>query len=97
MAARLIHYRVDADASTIRLKAPPTLTQEMSRVVFQTVASEEETFSGLRYLSRFGDEIENWAIFESGRAQLADRRPQAIAEGDEDFQATLALFHIRLG
>ena len=66
LASRLVHYGLDdLDAGDLRRRAPRAFTQEISRYVFERGVTEDgERLLGIRYLSRLGDEIENWAIFE---------------------------------
>jgi hypothetical protein len=66
LASRLVHYDLDdLDGGDLRRRAPRAFTQEISRYVFERGVSEEgERLLGIRYLSRLGDDIENWAIFE---------------------------------
>lgn len=60
LAAQAIHYGLDEiDAATIRLRAPRAFTQQVSRYVY-----EQAAFAGIRYRSRLGDDVLNWAIFE---------------------------------
>jgi hypothetical protein len=64
LAARVIHYGIDdLDAGDLRTRAPRRFTQEISRFVF-TLADEHgvATFRGIKYVSRLGDELTNWAI-----------------------------------
>ena len=48
----------DIDASALQKTAPRILTQLVSRIVFYA------GFSGIYYLSKYGHDIENWALFE---------------------------------
>lgn len=49
------------------------LTQYISRVVFECSTSEGgRQFDGIQYLSRYGDEFENWAIFEPAVIESED-------------------------
>ena len=59
------------------------LTQHISRIVFEcsTPAGERE-FDGIQYLSRYGDEFENWAIFEP--ATIEAEEPEEITADDPD-------------
>jgi len=66
LAARVVHYDVhDLDASAIRLSVPRAFTQEISRYVFDQSVNGERSWSGIAYGSRFGDDLHNWALFES--------------------------------
>ena len=46
------------------------------------VTEEGEPLVGIRYLSRLGDDIENWAIFEG--TEPYDKRSEEIARDDPD-------------
>ena len=104
MTARLVHYGLsDLDAGTIRLSAPRRLTQEISRCVFEMteVGSVEPSYHGICYLSRLGDELENWAIFEVSEPSGGEPRiePGAVSElspEDSDFQAALRVHGLTL-
>jgi hypothetical protein len=62
LAAVAIHHGLDdIDAATIRLRAPRAFTQQVSRFVY-----EQGPYAGIRYGSRLGDDVLNWAIFEPG-------------------------------
>jgi RES domain len=64
LAASAIHYGlVEIDAATIRLRAPRSFTQRVSRFVYEQ-REDQGSFAGIRYRSRLGDEIVNWAVFE---------------------------------
>jgi hypothetical protein len=103
LAPRLVHYGIqDLDASAIRLGAPRRLTQEISRFVFeQTTRGRRRAFDGISYLSRLGDDLRNWAIFEPiGRervaALLADIRSARIGARHPELRAALELLGIEL-
>lgn len=66
LAPLVIRYGVvELDAAAIRLHAPRRVTQEISRHVYECMTeSGERAFQGIRYLSRLGDDVENWAICE---------------------------------
>lgn len=77
LVSRAIHHNVaELDAAAIRLSAPRAFTQEISRFVYEW-RDVEGSFAGLRYLSRLGDEFENWAIFEPA---AADEPPLVLEE-----------------
>jgi len=46
------------DASILQKTAPRSLTQRVSRIAFG------DDLAGIRYLSKHGHDIENWALFE---------------------------------
>ena len=89
LASRLVHYGLDdLDAGDVRRRAPRALTQEISRYAFERGVSEDgERLLGIRYLSRLGDDIENWAIFEGTEPYAT--RSEAIAREDPDLLAAL--------
>ena len=79
LAPRIIHYGLDdLDAGDLRRRAPRRLTQEISRYVFALAdASGRAAFQGIRYASRLGDDLANWAIFEPNE-------PTALSSADID-------------
>jgi hypothetical protein len=89
LAARVLHYRLgDLDAATIRLSAPRRFTQEVSRLIYEcTQPDESQQFAGVRYLSRLGDEFENWAVFEPGHP--TEMATSSIPGDDPDFAAAI--------
>ena len=89
LAPRLLHYGIpDLDAAAIRLSVPRRFTQEIGRAVYeQSDAAGERRFAGLRYLSRVGDEFENWALFEP--ASVARRRSERLSPEDPELIAAL--------
>ena len=96
LAARVVHYGLDdLDGSALRRKAPRRLTQEISRYVFASgVDAESNSLAGIRYLSRLGDELENWAIFEG--TEPAEQTSEAITRDDEDLHTALAKLDLKL-
>jgi hypothetical protein len=96
LAASAIHHGLDEiDAATIRLRAPRAFTQQVSRYVY-----EQGSFAGIRYRSRLGDDVLNWAVFESapeGRGPLVATASAAIAADDPDLRAALELLGLTLG
>ena len=96
LAARAIHHGLDEiDAATIRLRAPRAFTQHVSRYIY-----EQGDFIGIRYRSRLGDDVLNWAIFEpapDGQVPLSVTTSAAIAADDPDLRAALELLGLTLG
>jgi len=96
LAAGAIHHGLDEiDAATIRLRAPRAFTQQVSRYVY-----EQGSFVGIRYRSRFGDDLLNWAIFEpgaDGRSPLAGTSSARIEADDPDLRGALDLLGLTLG
>lgn len=96
LAASAIHYGLDEiDAATIRLHAPRAFTHQISRYVY-----EQGSFAGISYRSRLGDDVLNWAVFESapdGQDVLLATSSAAIAADDPDLLAALELLGLTLG
>jgi hypothetical protein len=88
LADRVLHYGLDdLDAGAIR-RAPRAFTQEISRYVFENARDDNgQPISGVRYLSRLGDEFVNWAIFEPSAPSSAEGH-----EIDPEDEALLAVF-----
>ena len=95
LAARVVHHGLhDLDAATLRLSAPRVFTREVARYVFDQTAAGERRWNGLSYLSKHGDDLRNWAIFEPttpGVIDVADLR-----RDDKDLVAALALHGLAL-
>jgi hypothetical protein len=65
LAAQLPDFGLDdLDAGDIRLRAPRGFTQQISRYIFEQTDHGQPAYAGIRYGSRLGDELTNWAIFE---------------------------------
>jgi hypothetical protein len=93
LAARLVHYGLDdLDAGDIRKRTPRALTQEVSRYVFE----RPEAFAGIRYLSRLGDELANWGIFEGSELDEVIESNEAIDPEDADFVSALETLGLTL-
>jgi RES domain len=54
----------EIDGSTLRSTATRAITQAASRLVYLASERSNPLFTGVRYESRFGNDIECWAIFE---------------------------------
>jgi len=90
LAALLISLGVpDFDASVLQRSAPRILTQRISEFVYG------EGFDGIRYLSKYGNDIENWALFEP--VDLTARDQQDIPPDDADLNTALRIFSLTLG
>jgi len=75
----------EIDGAAIRQTAPRNLTQLISRLVYECSTDEgARQFDGIHYLSRHGDEFENWAVFEPARIEQLDAA--TIPFDDEDLQ-----------
>jgi hypothetical protein len=78
----------DFDASVLQRGGPRILTQNVSGVVYR------EGFDGIRYLSRYGHDIVNWALFEP--ADLTAKRDREIRPDDPDLLEALRTFHLAI-
>ncbi len=93
----------DIDAAAVRLAKPRELTQAISRAVFE-ISTEHAAprFQGIAYASRFGDEYQNWAIFEtpeSGAFFATGSNPQFLCttvdvDGDDDLKRALEILDV---
>ena len=85
LAARVVGFGLeDLDAATIRLSAPRRFTQDVSRMVYACQQAGGDSFAGIRYLSRLGDDIVNWAIFEP--ADITDVVTEDVGADDADLR-----------
>jgi hypothetical protein len=60
---------------------------------------DEGAFAGIRYRSRLGDDVLNWAIFEPGpdaSSPFVATTATAIAANDPDLEAALRLLGLTL-
>lgn len=97
LAARVLHYGLDdLDGGDLRTRAPRGLTQEISRYVFERGHDQAGVpVAGVRYLSRLGDELTNWAIFEPNQPTTIQCAP--IDPADTDLLAVLEKFDLTFG
>src|SRR5258708_14865850 len=75
------------DASVLQQTAPRILTQFVSRIVFNG------SFAGIYYRSKYGHDIENWALFEP--FQIKVQEPEVIRPDDRDLQRALQLHSLK--
>ena len=93
---RVVHYGLaDLDAAAVRLSLPRSFTQEISRFLFEQTQSGQRRWDGITYLSRHGDDFENWAFFEP--AAPIDQTSTSFDPGDADLAAALRLHGLSLG
>ena len=78
----------DLDASALQMTAPRGLTQLASRVVFS------ERLAGIYYRSKYGHDVENWAVFEPFQIEVKDS--ESIRIDDPDLQQALRLHGLTL-
>jgi len=91
------HGLEDLDAAAIRLSAPRRFTQLVGRLAFDcTDASGEPQFTGLRYASRLGDELHDWALFERPDSALIASQHEPVDEDDPDLTLALERLGLRL-
>jgi hypothetical protein len=89
LARRLQQFGLrDLDASVLQQTATRALTQLVSRVVFQS------GLAGIYYRSKYGHDIENWAIFEPFPIRV--QASEAIQTDDPDLQRALELHSLKL-
>jgi hypothetical protein len=86
----------DLDAAAIRLGAPRRFTQGVSRLIYEQVQPNGSPYAGIRYLSIYGDDVANCAIFERGGPMpISSLERSDIEEDDDDFLYACALLGIR--
>ena len=100
-ASLVLQYGIDdLDAAAIRLSAPRAFTQELSSFFEAQIDSSGQAFAGIYFLSKHGDDIENWAIFEQVRMMgqtpiLSVERENPDPE-DDDLRRALDLLALRM-
>ena len=99
LAASAIRHGLDEiDAATIRLRAPRVFTQQVSRFVYEQ-RDDRGAFAGIRYRSRLGDDVINWALFEPApdtESPFVSTTAAAIEADDPDMQAALRVLGLTL-
>jgi RES domain len=89
LAPHLRRFQVeDLDASVLQQTAPRSLTQLISEIAFH------DRFAGIYYRSKYGHDIENWALFEPFQMTVLDLLP--LQSNDPDLQRALVLHSLRL-
>lgn len=95
LAARLSNYGLDdLDAGDIRLRVPRAFTQEISRYIFEQADQGRPAYAGVRYGSRLGDELTDWAIFEPN--EPVDREQEEIEPDDPELLQVLEDYGLAL-
>ena len=79
----------DLDQAVLQAGAPRKLTQMVSRAIFNA------GLDGIRYPSKYGSAIENWALFEPFKIEV--RRTGPIALDDPDLARALQLLRLAIG
>lgn len=95
LAGRLVHFGVaELDAAAIRLTTPRALTQEISRYVFEDNSAGARRWNGVSYLSKYGDDLANWAVFEPAAPTVIS--VDLIGARDPDLTEALRLHGLRM-
>ncbi|MGA2164098.1 MAG: hypothetical protein ABSH36_06470 [Solirubrobacteraceae bacterium] len=88
----------EIDAATIRLHARRRFTQEVSRLLYEWHENHGGC-AGIRYRSRLGDQLVNWAIFEpppDTGPKLPLGNSREIESDDPDLLEALRLLNLKL-
>lgn len=75
------------DASILHGSKPRRLTQLMSRVAYDSTAE------GIRYSSKFGHDLENWAFFEP--VKIVTRRTEILKEDNPQLSEALKILKLK--
>ncbi|QHC68922.1 RES domain-containing protein (plasmid) [Rathayibacter sp. VKM Ac-2759] len=92
----------DFDSSAIQNSKPRELTQAVGRSIFSETGPElQNMFDGVRFLSRHGNEVELWAIFERSddaevSGHLGEISIYSIWLGDPELKQALDLHGLKL-
>ena len=78
----------DLNAGVLQQTGLRALTQRASRLVYNSA------FDGILYLSRYGPNIRNWALFEPFR--INTQGAARLDLGDPDLREALAVHHLQL-
>jgi len=97
-AARSVDIQ-DVDAATVRMSTPRELTQAISAWLYEIVGPDGERINGVQYLSRHGDELVLWAIYERGEGDsppevTARLNPAKIAPDDPHLDEAMRIHRI---
>ena len=88
LAGYLEKFGVDElDASVLQMTAPRSLTQSVSRVVFS------RRLAGIYYRSKYGHDLENWALFEP--FQIKIENSDSVRADDPDLKRALRLHGLK--
>ncbi len=87
LGANLVELGMDdLDAAAIRSAVPRAFTQTVSRHIY-----DSGRFDGICYRSRYGDDVENWAVFEPFTSIRPQPAHQPIDPLDPDLAAALTI------
>ncbi len=91
LAGALVGFDLDDfDAASLQMTAPRSVTQLVSHLAFR------DRFDGVRYLSKYGNDVINVAIFE-GRVFFSDERETPIDHDDGELRRALDVHNLVLG
>ena len=83
-------------ATSARGAAGPSRPKKASWASYeQTTPDGQPAYAGIFYRSRLGDDLNNWAIFERDRVDIALEPDTDINPDDEDFRAAIRLLGLR--
>lgn len=78
----------DLDASALQAPTSRALTQKISRITY------DAGFDGLYYRSRYGHDVDNWALFEPFRLDPVNAEPIRLT--DPDLESALRIHSLVL-
>ncbi|TFB67754.1 hypothetical protein E3O06_17135 [Cryobacterium glaciale] len=93
----------DFDSSALQNSEPRELTQRVGRAVYEMSNDDGvPAFDGVRFLSRHGNDLELWSIFERSTdgaysAQLSDIVVGALRPDHPDVEAAMRLHGLNWG
>jgi hypothetical protein len=89
LAPELLSFGIEElDASTLQFTAPRLLTQQIARLLY------ESKFDGVYYRSKYGHDLDNWALFEPFK--IKPRATSRISSDDPDLKRALKIHALRL-
>ena len=77
----------DLDASALQNSSPRTLTQLVSRIVY------DMGLAGVYYRSRYGHNLENWALFEPCR--ISRMKSKKVAADDPALEEAMEILGLK--
>jgi hypothetical protein len=87
----------ELDGAAIRQKAPRGLTQAISAYVYDSATGDGKQFAGIYYLSRWGDDIGNFALFEGNdRWYVREILLNDPSEYMDEFEQAMKMHGIKL-
>lgn len=95
----IAHGLQEIDGAAIRSSAPRGFTQRLSRFVHDWKDPDGQ-FDGIRYVSRWGNEFVNWAIFEPAEGKTSpvqSTTSDLIQADDVELQEALRILNLTFG